>query len=89
MWQEFRDTFNRVSFWREGLCLEVNLQVHKDAAVFPGFGAYFCSHWCMKEWLRAWVESGYPLDLTFLEFFPILVSILLWGDVLASTTVHS
>lgn len=79
MWQEFLGTFNCVSFWREDLHLEAELKVHTNKAGTTGFGAYFCGLWCMEDWPIAWVEVGYTSNLTFLEFFPILISVILWA----------
>lgn len=34
------------------------------------------------------MEQGWTRDLTFLEFFPILVAVLVWGEEMANCMVH-
>lgn len=88
MWREFLGTFNGVSFWRDDLLLEAELQVMSDAAGSSGFGVYFRKHWCAADWPRAWVQAGWVRDLTFLEFFPIVVAVRVWGTEMANSVVH-
>lgn len=59
-----------------------------NASGSVGFGIYFGGHWCTEEWLQDWCGSEISRDLTFLEFFPVLVSVQLWGGSLANRMVH-
>ncbi|XP_053143317.1 uncharacterized protein LOC128341176 isoform X1 [Hemicordylus capensis] len=88
LWASFLESYNGVSFWRDSLLLEVVLQVQSDAAGGSGFGVYFRGRWCAERWPAAWVASGATRDLTFLEFFPIVVAIHLWADLFRNHTVR-
>ncbi|XP_054843036.1 uncharacterized protein LOC129334764 isoform X1 [Eublepharis macularius] len=88
VWSEFVEGFNGVTLWREELLLEAELQVTSDASGSTGFGVYFRRHWCAEQWPPDWLASDLVRDLTFLEFFPILVAVHLWGDELANHSVH-
>lgn len=88
VWIQFLRSFNGVSFWRTDLRLEAELQIHSDASGAMGFGVYFRGHWCAEPWPHKWVVSGVCTDLTFLELFPILVVVWLWGDHMANHSVH-
>lgn len=80
--------FNGVTFWREELRLEAELQVHSDAAGSLGLGIFFRSHWCSESWPEAWAEKGLTRDLLFLEFFPIVTAVWIWGEDMANHTIH-
>lgn len=64
------------------------MQITSYASGSVGFGVYFWGHWCAEEWPREWLESEIVRDLTFLEFFPLLVALHIWGGDLANRTVH-
>lgn len=53
------------------------MQVHSDAASGTGFGIFWEGKWCAEKWPSAWSEQDLIRDLTFLEFFPILVAVVL------------
>lgn len=84
----FLEGFNGVSFWRKDFRLEVELQIHLDAAGSLDFGVYFREHWCMEKWPQDWVSHGWTWDLMFLEVFPILVVVWLWRKEMANCMVH-
>lgn len=88
VWLTFLESYNGVSLGREDLLLEAELQVHSDAAGSAGFGIYFRGHWCAQEWPNDWHAAGLTRDLTFLEFFPIVVSVYIWGSEMADKSVH-
>nr|XP_034965330.1 uncharacterized protein LOC118082278 isoform X1 [Zootoca vivipara] len=80
VWLQFLEKFNGISLWQDTLRLRVDFQVHSDAAGSLGFGVYLKGRWCAQHWPPEW--RGKPLirDLTFLEFFPIVVAVHLWAD---------
>lgn len=78
MWQNFLIDFNGISFWRQTRLLEASLQISSDASGSVGFGVYFQGRWCAQRWPSSWFESGLTRDLTFLEFFPLVVAVNLW-----------
>lgn len=43
-----------------------------------GFRIYFQGSWCVEQWPTDWVQLGLTRDLTFLEFFPLVVAVHLW-----------
>ena len=55
---------------------KVSLQLFTDASGACGFGAIFGSHWCYGAWPKEWLV----LDIAVLEFYPIVFSLILWGD---------
>ena len=54
----------------------MSLQLFTDAAGAHGFGAVFGTHWCYGEWPEEW----HGLNIAILEFYPIVLSLILWGD---------
>ena len=76
-WQQFFQDYNGKSFflnekWENSL----SLQLFTDAAGAHGFGAVFGSHWCYGEWPKEWLGQ----NIAILEFYPIVLSLMLWGD---------
>ena len=76
-WQQFFQEYNGKSFflnkkWENS----VSLQLFTDAAGVHGFGAVFGSHWCYGEWPKEWLGQ----NIAILEFYPIVLSLMLWGD---------
>nr|XP_008117750.1 PREDICTED: uncharacterized protein LOC103280454 [Anolis carolinensis] len=87
-WAEFLYSYNGVSFWRHDLQLRDALKVSSDASGSVGFGVYFNGQWCTERWPVQWSSAGVLSDLTFLEFFPIVVAVWLWASDFANSTVH-
>lgn len=87
VWQAFLGSFNGVSFSREDLWLETEVQVTYDAVGFSRFrvlGFFFsCGQQCPMEWPEDWGPADWTTDLIFLEFPPILIAVWLWGKELA------
>ena len=54
----------------------MSLQLFTDAAGAYGFGAAFGAQWCYGEWPGEWKGQ----NIAILEFYPIVLSLLLWGD---------
>ncbi|XP_067323909.1 uncharacterized protein [Anolis sagrei] len=88
IWLQFLRHFNGISFWRQELMIKDALKVSSDASGAIGFGVYFNGHWCAERWPDDWHRLKITSDLTFLEFFPILVAVSLWGESFANSTVH-
>ena len=53
-----------------------SLYLYTDSAGSIGFGAIFGKHWCYGEWPREWQNR----NIAILEFYPIVLSLLLWGS---------
>ncbi|XP_060127970.1 uncharacterized protein LOC132591759 [Zootoca vivipara] len=80
MWLEFLNDFNGVSLWQDVLTLHNDFQVNSDAAGSLGFGLFWNGRWCAQRWPPAWQGTAITRDLTFLEFFPIVVAVHLWVE---------
>ena len=44
-----------------------------------GFGIYFQGKWARACWPKDWIDNQLLADITFLEMFPIVVAINIWG----------
>ena len=62
----------------------VSLQLFTDAAGDHGFGAVFGTHWCYGEWPEEW----HGLNIAILEFYPTVLSLILWGDRITNKCAH-
>jgi hypothetical protein len=68
-------------FWRE----DRDLQFFTDASGSVGFGGFFQGRWFQGKWPSRW-GSGVR-SITWMEFFPILVAVVLWGNLLRGSRV--
>ena len=59
------------------------LCLYTDAAGGHGFGVVFGCHWCFGPWPQEWLHR----NIAFLEFFPIVLSLHLWGDEMANKRI--
>ena len=76
-WQQFFQEDNGKSFFlNEKWENSVSLQLFTDAAGAHGFGTVFGFHWCYGEWPKKWLGQ----NIAILEFYAIVLSLLLWGD---------
>lgn len=83
MWKYFFSDFNGISvFYNQFWLYNSDLELFTDAAVKQGFGfgCYFGGKWAYGSWPDSWHARGWMEDITILEFFPLLVSLYLWGD---------
>ena len=88
VWMQFLAGFNGISFWRSKRSVQVEFQVHSDAAGAFGFGIYYRGKWCAGSWPDEWHREGITRDLTFLEFFPIVGALWLWAEEWADSVVR-
>lgn len=76
LWLSFLSNFNGKSFFIDDMWQSSHhLNLFTDAAGALGFGALFGSHWCYGKWPDNWVNT----NIAILEFFPIVLSLHLWG----------
>ena len=76
LWQSFLTNFNGRTFFLEDTWSSSDkLQLYTDAAGALGFGAVFGSKWCYGKWPSNWLHR----NIAFLEFYPIVLSLHLWG----------
>ena len=77
VWLEFLNNFNGKSFFLDDEWLNSHkLDLYTDAAGSLGFGAIFGNHWCFGQWPSKWQGR----NIAFLEFYPIILSLYLWGE---------
>ena len=82
-WQSFLINHNGVS-----MMLENNIKVldlYTDASGSVGFGAYFEGHWTLGQWPTEIQKA--KIDIMYKELFPIVLSLLLWGQGFANNKV--
>ena len=77
IWEQFFTEYNGKSFFlHDKWETSVSLQLFIDASGACGFEAIFGSHWCYGAWPKEWLV----LNIAVLEFYPIVLSLILWGD---------
>ena len=66
------------------------MQLFTDSAAGKGlgFGAVFGNMWAHGVWPEMWHMSGITSDITVLEMFPILVSLVVWGPYLPNKKIR-
>jgi hypothetical protein len=85
MWLVFLSDFNGISIipeqvWSNGQ----ELQLFTDACKTIGFGGYFRGKWFQGKWPP---DVSKNHSIAWLEFFPILVAVVLWGKVLTGKRI--
>ena len=76
VWLTFLSDFNGCSFFmHEGWLTSSTLHLYTDALGALGFGAVFGDQWCYGEWPESWKSY----NIAILEFYPIVLSVLIWG----------
>ena len=82
MWMVFLESFNGKTiipdqFW----VLDSDLQLFTDASASIGFGGYFAGQWFQDKWPQSILRNA--RSIAWLEFFPVVVAITLWGKSLS------
>ena len=91
-WLKFFDAFNGVSVFSDKLWVSnVDLQLLQIVLEKLGMVLAFIltGKWAYSVWPDSWCEGDKLKDRTFLEFFPILVSVVLWGEHLRNKKLFS
>ena len=77
VWFSFLSDFNGRSFFLDDTWYNSSkLSLYTDASGSLGFGAVFGNQWCYGTWPSDWVHR----HIAFLEFYPIVLSVCLWGQ---------
>lgn len=85
-WISFLQHFNgSVMFLESELRDNEYFQFYTDSAGSIGFGVYFGGKWVQGKWPSFVLERAY--SIAFLELFPIVVGLTIWGPVLANRKV--
>ncbi|KAG8579422.1 hypothetical protein GDO81_010876 [Engystomops pustulosus] len=87
VWESFLVTYNGRTCWQASEVTNSEISLFTDAVGAHGFGAIFGSSWCADSWPHEWSASGLVKNLTLLELFPIVVSVELWGNLLANKRI--
>ena len=86
MWLVFLEKFNGKAiisdqFWVQ----DSDIQLFTDASGGIGFGGYFGGRWFSGPWPAAVLSASH--SIAWLEFFPVVVALTLWGSFLAGKRV--
>ncbi len=84
LWNSFLDDFNGRSFFLNDTWHDLHtLNLYTDAAASLGFGAIFGPYWYYGSWPEHWKS----LNIAVLEFYPIVLSVPLWGDLMRNQRI--
>ncbi|KAL9951074.1 hypothetical protein ACROYT_G043670 [Oculina patagonica] len=84
VWLSFLSSFNGRSFFLDEIWHGSDkLNLFTDAAGSIGFGAVFANHWCCGKWPSDWLNK----NIAFLEFYPIVLSLYLWGHLIQNRCI--
>lgn len=84
VWMRFLAGFNGRAFFLDSLWVtSTSLELFTDAAGSKGYGAVFGRKWFNGSWPESWRS----LNITFLEFFPIVIALHIWGSSMANKFV--
>ncbi|XP_031749215.1 uncharacterized protein LOC116407638 [Xenopus tropicalis] len=87
VWSTFLQDFNGKVYWPEEVVENPEISLFTDAAGATGFGAYLSGKWCAAGWPQEWATRNLTGNLAFLELFPIIVAVELWGRELSNKSV--
>lgn len=81
VWLKFLDEYNGTTvfldkFWSSNS----DLELFTDSAGGIGFGIVFENRWAQATWPESWKLDATLKDITFLELFPVVVAIEIWGQ---------
>ena len=80
----FPTNFNsKTFFYTEQWDSDSSLELFSDGAGSKGYGAIFGKHWFFGAWPDAWIK----LNITFLEFLPIVIALHIWGPLMADRCI--
>ncbi|XP_029452675.1 kinesin heavy chain-like [Rhinatrema bivittatum] len=79
IWSSFLVYFNGVSVIQGRPLSSKDLNIQTDASGGWGFGALCQGAWCAEPWPEEWNKKGLTKNITFLELFPIWVTLVLWS----------
>ena len=81
MWLQFLDSYNNKSIFLFNVWLDTeSLNLFTDASGAIGFGAMLGSKWIAGLWPESWSD----VSIAAKELFPIMLSVEIWGNLLAN-----
>ena len=90
IWLSFLDKYNGTTVILDRFWLyNDHLQLFSDSAggKEKGFGVYFNGKWAQASWSQSWIQTGIMTDITFMELFPVVVAVSIWGSHLANKRI--
>ena len=85
VWLSFLQNFDGKTFFYTELWEVSNpFELFTDAAGSKGYGAILGKHWFFGAWPETWKH----FNITFLEFFPIVIALRIWGPLMANRCVN-
>ena len=88
MWLQFLEHHNGVSLFKDVIWYSnVDLELFTDAAASIGMGIYMKGQWAQAKWGSNFAKECQNNNITFLEYFPILVAIHLFQHQLKNKKV--
>ncbi len=80
IWLNFLDNYNGTTVFLDQIwASNSDLELYTDSAGGKGFGIVFGNKWAQANWPDIW-EQEILRDITFLELFPVIVAIEIWGS---------
>ncbi|KAM4028647.1 uncharacterized protein ACNLHF_023941 [Anomaloglossus baeobatrachus] len=89
IWRVFLESYNGRTCWQAEEVSNKELALFMDAAGSTGFGAILGKEWCAARWPPEWLQGELCRNLAFLELFPIVVAIELWGFELSNKRAYT
>ena len=84
MWLEFLTNFNGVSLFRDPhWASNADVEFFTDAAASIGLGIYVQVKWAQARWGNYFPAETAPNNITFLELFPVVAAVHMFGDSLS------
>lgn len=65
----------------------LNLFTDSSGSAQLGCGAYLNGEWCFFSWPKNWKYIDGHHDMTLLEFIPVVLSVIIWGNKLANKKI--
>ena len=88
MWLKFLDRFNGVSLFREvAWTSNGDYEFYTDAAASIGLGIYVKGKWAQARWNGRFKNETSNNNITFLELFPIVAAVNMFGDIIRNKRV--
>ena len=88
MWLVFLENHNELSVFRDQLwTTSHDLEFFTYVAGSIGLGIFFNGKWARAKWGNHFHQESVSNNITFLELFPILVSLHLFGDSIQNKNV--
>lgn len=90
VWLQFLSEYNGTTvildkFWSSNS--DLNLFSDSAGGKEKGFGIFFDNRWAQACWPSSWVNSDILTDITFLELFPVVVALNIWGELLRNKRI--